>query len=107
MAEGGLTPTLRGATPGDLSFVLPYRYIYDILEMLEALDKFAPGICSPSTLLYGVEVKFYSTRLELNNTLETDIENLFAVGDGAGVTRGIIQASVAGIVAAREILRRA
>jgi hypothetical protein len=107
LAKGGLTPTLKDATPGDLSFVLPYRYVSDILEMLEALDKFAPGICSPSTLLYGVEVKFYSMRLKLNNSLETDIENLFAVGDGAGVTRGIIQASVSGIVAAREILRRA
>ena len=107
LAEGGIAPTFKGATPGDLSFVLPYRYISDILEMLEALDSFAPGINSPSTLLYGVEVKFYSMRLKLNNTLETDIENLFAVGDGAGVTRGIIQASVSGIVAAREILARA
>ena len=107
LAEGEVTPTLKGATPGDLSFALPYRYISDILEMLEALDKFAPGINSPSTLLYGVEVKFYSMRLKLNDTLETGIENLFAVGDGAGVTRGIIQASVSGIVAAREILKRA
>lgn len=107
LAEGPLIPTLKGATPGDLSFVLPYRYISDILEMLEALDRFAPGIYAPSTLLYGVEVKFYSMRLELNNTLETGIENLFAVGDGAGVTRGIIQASASGIVAAREILKRA
>ncbi len=107
LAEGEVTPTLKGATPGDLSFVLPYRYISDILEMLDALDKFAPGISSPSTLLYGVEVKFYSVRLKLSSTLETGIENLFAVGDGAGVTRGIIQASVSGIVAAREILKRA
>lgn len=107
IAKGGVTPTLKGVTPGDLSFVMPYRYISDILEMIGALDRFAPGISSPSTLLYGVEVKFYSMRLELNNCLETEIENLFAAGDGAGVTRGIIQASVSGVVVARAILARA
>ncbi|MCR4286435.1 MAG: FAD-dependent oxidoreductase, partial [Deltaproteobacteria bacterium] len=88
-------------------FAIPYRHLSDILEMIEALDKFAPGINSPSTLLYGVEVKFYSVRLKLSDALETGIKNLFAAGDGAGVTRGIMQASASGIVAAREILKRA
>lgn len=97
-------PTLRDATPGDLSFVLPYRYISDILEMLEALDKLVLGVNSRNTLLYGVEVKFYSSRLHLKSTFETEVENLYAVGDGAGVTRGLIQASVSGVVAGRSIL---
>ncbi len=99
-------PTLKDATPGDLSFVLPYRYLTDIREMLEALDKIAPGIYSRHTLLYGTEVKFYSSRLELNNCLETKIRNLFTIGDGAGVTRGLVQASASGVIAAREIMRR-
>jgi uncharacterized FAD-dependent dehydrogenase len=106
IAQGGVVPTLKDATPGDLSFVMPYRYITDILEMLEALDRFAPGINSPSTLLYGVEVKFYSMRLKLTKGLETELPNLFAAGDGAGVTRSIIQASVSGVIAAREIIER-
>ncbi|MFQ5465499.1 MAG: NAD(P)/FAD-dependent oxidoreductase [Thermodesulfobacteriota bacterium] len=104
--RGAVSPTLADATPGDLSFVIPYRYICDILEMLDALDRFAPGMNSPSTLLYGVEVKFYSMRLKLTDALETELPGLFAAGDGAGVTRGIMHASVSGIVAAREILRR-
>jgi len=99
-------PTLKSATPGDLSFVLPYRYLSDIREMLHALDLVAPGICSKHTLLYGVEVKFYSSRLELTENLETRIKNLFAIGDGAGVTRGLVQASASGVIVAREILRR-
>lgn len=99
-------PTLKDATPGDLSFVLPYRYLTNILEMLEALDNVMPGINSANTLLYAVEVKLYSMRLKLTNSLETEIENLFAIGDGAGVSRGLIQASVSGVIAAREILRR-
>jgi len=99
-------PTLKVATPGDLSFVLPYRYLTDIKEMLMALDKVAPGIYSKHTLLYGVEVKFYSSRLELNEHLETRIKNLFTIGDGAGITRGLIQASASGVIVANEIIRR-
>ncbi|MEM3596542.1 MAG: NAD(P)/FAD-dependent oxidoreductase [Candidatus Bathyarchaeia archaeon] len=106
IARSVVTPTLRNATPGDLSFVLPYRYLADIREMLHALDKITPGIHSRDTLLYGIEVKFYSSRLQLSNCLETKIRNLFTIGDGAGVTRGLVQASASGVIVAREIIRR-
>ena len=99
-------PTLEEASPGDLNLVLPHRYIVNILEMIEALDQVAPGVASRHTLLYGVEAKFYSSRLQLSRDLETGVSNLFAAGDGAGVTRGLVQASASGLVAAREILRR-
>jgi uncharacterized FAD-dependent dehydrogenase len=100
-------PTLTSATPGDLSFALPYRYLKDILEMLEALENLAPGINSRHTLLYGVEVKFYSHRLKLSPALETPIRHLFIIGDGAGITRGLIQASASGLLAARAIAPQA
>lgn len=106
ISKGIIQPTLKDTTPGDLSFVLPYRYLSDIMEMLEALDRIAPGVNSRHTLLYGVEVKFYSMQLKLTNALETEIPNLFAIGDGAGVSRGLVQASVSGVIAAREILNR-
>ncbi len=106
ISKGIVRPTLTDATPGDLSFVIPYRYLCDIMEMLEALEKIAPGVNSRHTLLYGVEVKFYSMQLKLTDKLETEISNIFAVGDGAGVSRGLIQASASGVLAAREILRR-
>jgi len=105
--RGLITPTLSDAVPGDLSFVLPYRHLSSILEMLHAMDQIAPGVASRHTLLYGVEVKFYSSRLQLSDKLETAIGNLFAIGDGAGVTRGLMQSSASGVIAAREILRRA
>ena len=106
ISRSNVEPTLKSATPGDLSFVLPYRYLMDIREMLEALDKIAPGLAASDTLLYGVEVKFYSSKLALNECLEAPIQNLFTIGDGAGLTRGLIQASVSGIIAARQIVRR-
>ncbi len=106
IGRGLVEPTLREATPGDLSLVLPYRYLADILEMLEALDRLVPGINSVHTLLYGVEVKFYSLQLRLGSGLETEIPHLFAVGDGAGVSRGLVQASASGVLAARSIAAR-
>jgi uncharacterized FAD-dependent dehydrogenase len=106
IAESSVRPTLEDSTPGDLSFVLPYRHLHNITEMLEALDNVAPGVNSGDTLLYGVEVKFYSMKLKLTSGLETEVKNLYAAGDGAGVTRGLIQASISGIVAAREVIRR-
>ena len=99
-------PTLKSATPGDLSFVLPYRYLVDVKEMLKAIDQVAPGVYEKHTLLYGVEVKFYSSRMRSSSSLETKVRNLFAVGDGAGVTRGLMQASISGIIAAREVAKR-
>ena len=104
--RGLVEPTLKDATPGDLSLVLPYRFLQSIIEMLQALDKVSPGVYSKHTLLYGVEVKFYSSRVKLTDKFETQIQNLFAAGDGAGITRGLAQASVSGVVVAREILER-
>lgn len=98
-------PTLK-ATPGDLSLVLTKRHLDNIIEMIYALDKIAPGTANYDTLLYGVEVKFYSARLELTNELETKLKNMFAIGDGAGITRGLSQASASGVHAARRILER-
>ncbi|UCH35338.1 MAG: FAD-dependent oxidoreductase [Armatimonadota bacterium] len=106
IARGMVRPTLAEATPGDLSFALPYRYLASILEMIEALDHMTPGVASRHTLLYGVEVKFYSARVRLTPALETQVNNLFAIGDGAGVTRGLVQASASGMIAAREIMPR-
>ena len=103
ISRGMVTPTMKEATPGDLSLVLPKRQLDDIIEMIYALDKIAPGMANDDTLLYGVEVKFYSARMALDNHLETEIPNLFAVGDGAGITRGLSQASASGVFVAREI----
>ncbi|MCA1933277.1 MAG: FAD-dependent oxidoreductase [Calditerrivibrio sp.] len=100
-------PTLKDAMPGDLSFVLPYRYLANIKETIFALDKVMPGMADPNTLLYGIEAKFYSLRIDIDGNMRSkSIENLYCIGDGAGITRGIIQASVSGIVAANDILNR-
>jgi len=106
ISRGTVTPTLTDATPGDLSLVLPFRYLADILEMLHALDDLAPGVFSRNTLLYGVEVKFYSSRLKVSPGLESEITNMFGAGDGVGITRGLVQASASGVLVAGSILKR-
>jgi len=99
-------PTLTTATPGDLSFVFPYRHLLSIIEMLQALDTLASGVYSRHTILYGVEVKLYSNRIQVSPEMETEMENLFAIGDGAGITRGLLQASASGTLAAQAIAKR-
>ena len=106
LGRNNIIPTLKDAVPGDLSLVFPHRIMVDIEEMLFALDKVTPGIAGDETLLYGVEVKFYSNRVVVNRDFETSIEGLRAIGDGAGVTRGLQQASANGISVARSILRK-
>jgi len=101
LRRGVVAPTLKAATPGDLSFALPYRHLRDLVDMLDAMDALLPGVGGRDTLLYGVEVKFYSSRLTLDADLQTPVKGLYAVGDGAGVTRGLVQASASGLVAAR------
>lgn len=101
-----IEPSLKTATPGDISFVLPYRYLANILEMLEALDSFMPGVWHHQTLIYAVEVKFYSVRPKLTRELESEISGMFVIGDGAGVSRGLVQASASGLIAADAIAKR-
>ena len=106
LCRRNLIPTLKDAVPGDLSLVFPHRIMVDIEEMILALDKITPGIAGEETLLYGVEVKFYSNRVVVNSDFETSIKGLRAIGDGAGVTRGLQQASANGISVARSILNK-
>ena len=106
IARSTVAPTLPDATPGDLCLVLPFRYIADILETLSAMNELVPGVFSRNTLLYGVEVKFYSSRIKVAPNLESEITNMFAAGDGAGITRGLVQASASGVLAAESILQR-
>ena len=101
--RGMVEPTAE-AEPGDLSLVLPHRYVTDIVEFLDALNEILPGVNHGDTLLYGVEIKLYSLRLELAKGLSVpSVRGLWMAGDGAGVSRGIIQAAASGVVAARDI----
>ena len=106
LCRNNLIPTLKDAVPGDLSLVFPHRIMVDIEEMILALGKVMPGIASDETLLYGVEVKFYSNKVVVNQDFETNIPGLRAIGDGASVTRGLQQASANGLSAARSILKK-
>lgn len=105
LCRNNLIPTLKDAVPGDLSLVFPHRIMVDIEEMIFALDKVTPGIASDETLLYGVEVKFYSNKVVVDREFKTNLPGLRAIGDGASVTRGLQQASANGLSVARSILQ--
>ncbi|RNI14555.1 NAD(P)/FAD-dependent oxidoreductase [Methanohalophilus sp. RSK] len=96
--------TLKDVTPGDISMAMPHRIVMDIIEGLETLDRIIPGVACDSTLLYAPEVKFYSMKIQIDGNMQSSIKNLFAAGDGAGLSRDIVNASATGILAARGIL---
>ena len=104
--EGFVKPTLKEAVPGDLGLVLPYNVMKSLIEMTEELDYITPGIASDHTLFYGVEAKFYSDRPVVNSNFETEIQNLYVGGDGAGITRGLAQAGANGVKIARSIIEK-
>ena len=103
--EAFLTPTLK-ATPGDLSLVLPKRILDGIIEMIQALDKIAPGTANDDTLLYGVEVKFYNMEVEVDEKLECCHDGLYIIGDGSGITHSLSHASASGVHVARNIAQK-
>ena len=99
-------PTLNTAVPGDISLAYPGRVVDDIIDALEQLDRVIPGVADDSTLLYAPEIKFYSLKLKVSTDMETNIPGVYAIGDGAGISRGIVGAAVTGILAAESIERR-
>ena len=103
--KGFIRPTLPEAVPGDLGLCLPYKTLQSIIDMIEALNFVTPGIANEHTLLYGVEAKFYSARPKMDESLRTQIPNLYCGGDGAGVTRGLAQAGASGLLIADAILK--
>lgn len=105
MAKSFTKPTLN-ATAGDLSLVMPKRQLDDIIEMIYQLDKIAPGTANEDTLLYGIEVKFYNSLVDVDSKFETTMPGLFCLGDGSGVTHSLSQASASGVEVARILTDR-
>ena len=103
LRKSTVRPSLKGAVPGDLSLCLPKRQLDNIIEMIYALDKIAPGTANDDTLLYGVEVKFYNMEVALDENLETKYKGLYVIGDGSGVTHSLSHASASGVYVARKI----
>ncbi|MCX9083062.1 MAG: NAD(P)/FAD-dependent oxidoreductase [Candidatus Methanoperedens sp.] len=98
--------TLKDVTPGDISMALPHRIVTDIREGLEVLNEIIPGVAADSTLLYAPEIKFYSMQVIVDTNMESSVKNLFAAGDGAGLSRDIVNAAATGVIAGRGILKK-
>jgi hypothetical protein len=103
LGRNNIRPTLTDAVPGDLCLVYPYRIMVDIREMIESLGGVFPGLDGDETLLYGVEVKFYSNRIITDKGFESSLPGLYVAGDGAGITRGLMQASINGVLLGRVL----
>jgi len=106
LERNSVVPTLKSAVAGDITFALGYRTMTDILQFIRNLDKVVEGFANPDNLLYGPEIKFYSNKIDIDNNFETSIEGLYSIGDGGGLTRGLMMASCAGVQTARNIISK-
>ena len=99
-----IEPTLKDAEPGDLRYVFPANVIDSIVETLDNLNNVMPGMNGVNTILYSPEVKFYSSKIELNNKLQNSkFDNVYFIGDSSGVTHGIMQSVMSGIYVAEDL----
>ena len=101
-----VVPTLEAAVAGDITFALGYRTMTDILEFIKSVDKVVEGFADPHNLLYAPEIKFYSNKVKIDNNFETSIKGLYSIGDGGGLTRGLMMASASGISLARVLAKK-
>ena len=106
LAQSNVHPTLPDAVAGDITAAMPYRSMTNIINFIKAVDQVVPGFASYETLLYSPELKFYSNRVKMDADLNTNIRRLHCLGDSSGWTRGLMMASVMGVLMGREILRQ-
>ncbi|MDF2594372.1 MAG: FAD-dependent oxidoreductase [Clostridia bacterium] len=102
--RSNVKPTLPDAVAGDITSAMPYRPMMNIIRFIQAMDQVVPGFASKETLLYGPEIKFYSNKVKLDTELNTNIQSLYCLGDSSGWTRGLMMASVMGVLMARKLL---
>ena len=100
--RSNVKPTLPDAVAGDLTSAMSYRTMTNIVNFIQSMNTVVPGFASKETLLYGPEIKFYSNKVELDKELNTNIKELYCLGDSSGWTRGLMMASVMGIMMARK-----
>lgn len=98
-----VVPTLKAAVPGDITFALGYRTMTDILGFINQIDKVVEGFADPSNLLYAPEIKFYSNKVKIDNNFKSSVDGLYSIGDGGGLTRGLMMASCSGVQLARTL----
>lgn len=101
--QSNLRPTLPDAVAGDITAAMPYRAMMNIINFIQAVDHVVPGFASTETLLYSPELKFYSNRVRMDAALSTSIEGLHCLGDSSGWTRGLMMASVMGVLMGRRL----
>ena len=106
LEKNSVVPTLKAAVAGDITFALGYRTMTDILQFIRAMDKVIEGFADPNNLLYGPEIKFYSNKIDINSNFETSVKNLYSIGDGGGLTRGLMMASCSGVYLARVLAKK-
>ena len=104
LARANVQPTLKDAVAGDITAAMPYRAMVNIIEFIKMMDQVVPGFAAPETLLYSPELKFYSNKVKMDTDLKTNLAGLHCLGDSSGWTRGLMMASVMGVLMGRKLI---
>ena len=103
LSFSNVVPTLPDAIAGDITAAMPYRAMTNIINFIQAVDHVVPGFAAAETLLYSPELKFYSNRVKMDETFTTNIQGFYSLGDSSGWTRGLMMASVMGVLMGRRL----
>jgi len=103
LSFSNVVPTLPDAVAGDITAAMPYRAMTNIINFIQAVDHVVPGFAAAETLLYSPELKFYSNRVKMDESFTTNIQGFYSLGDSSGWTRGLMMASVMGVLMGRRL----
>ena len=103
LLRSNVKPSLPDAEAGYITAAMPYRAMLNIINFIQAVDEVVPGFAAEETLLYSPELKFYSNRVKMDKDFNTNVDGLHCLGDSSGWTRGLMMASVMGVLMGQKL----
>ncbi|MBQ4528927.1 MAG: FAD-binding protein [Clostridia bacterium] len=93
-----------GVSPVDMNSILPDFVSITMKKAFLEFDKKMKGFTLDDALLTGVETRSSSpVRIKRNENFQSNIKNVYPIGEGAGYAGGIMSSAVDGIKCAEKI----
>ena len=107
LSDNSIKPSNFNITPGHISEEILPGFKDNFLLFLEHLSSCVHDILNPDNLIYAPAIEWWMKKIEVNEHMEVyNLPDLYAIGDGSGLTQGIVQSAAAGIIAAEDVLMK-
>lgn len=91
--------------PGNLlDFDIPLNFINKFLWFMQQLNNVVPGLLNPDNLIFAPALEWCMDRVPVDVNMQTKLPGVYAIGDGAGLSQGIVHAAATGILAGKHII---